>query len=143
MKNEFYVGQTLIATDPCRLDEDDIFEDSLIVGKEYKIVGFTNYHIVIINEMQNHYALLFDEVFDYFKLEEQPRNKGTIEPLRTATSFWIVWVDGSHVNHFKQHTTYEEAFAECQRLSKKENKTAYVLKAETQVEQISNVIQLT
>jgi hypothetical protein len=134
MKNEFYVGQTLIATDPCRLDEDDIFEDSLIVGKEYKIVGFTNYHIVIINEMQNHYALLFDEVFDYFKLDE---------PLRTATSFWVVWVENGFTNPSKKYPTYEEAFAECQRLSKKENKTAYVLKAETQVEQISNVIQLT
>jgi hypothetical protein len=142
MKNDFYVGQTLIATDPCRMDEDDIFEDALIVGKEYRIESITDRSIAISSEQQRVHWYTFDVVFNYFKLAKKPRYKGTIEPLRTATSFWVVWVNGSGCPPKIKHETYEEAFAECQRLSKKENKTAYVLKAETQVEQISNVILL-
>jgi len=141
MKHEFYIGQTLIATNPCTLD-DAPHADALLINKRYKIKDITKTDIVISSEEFKVHEFPFNEVFNYFRLVGKPRYKDTIEPLRTNKAFWIVWVDGSHNTNFKQHDTYEEAFAECQRLSKKENKTAYVLKAETQVEQIPNVIQL-
>ena len=141
MINEFYIGQTLIATNPCTLD-DHPFADALIIGKRYKIKGLTNKEIVIKSEEFNEHEFPFDEVFNYFRLVAKPKYKGAIEPLRTSKSFWMVVVENGYTIPSKKHESYQEAFEECSRLSKKENKTAYVLKAETQIEQISNVIQL-
>jgi hypothetical protein len=140
MTNEFYIGQTLIATNPCTLDDHN-FADALIIGKTYKIKGLTNKEIVIKSEEFNKHHFPFDEVFNYFRLVAKPKYKGAIEPLRTAKSFWMVVLQNGYAP-VKMHESYQEAFEECSRLSKKENKTAYVLKAETQIEQISNVIQL-
>jgi hypothetical protein len=140
MTNEFYIGQTLIATNPCTLDDHN-FADALIIGKTYKIKGLTNKEIVIKSEEFNQHEFPFNEVFNYFRLVAKPKYKGTIEPLRTSKLFWMVVVENGYAP-LKKHDSYEEAFEECSRLSKKENKTAYVLKAETQIEQISNVIQL-
>jgi hypothetical protein len=140
MKHEFYIGQTLIATDPCTLD-DHPFADALIIGKRYKIKGLTKDDIVIKSEEFNKHEFPFDEVFNYFRLVAKPKYEGTIEPLRKSKSFWMIVIENGYAP-VKKHDSYEEAFEECSRLSKKENKTAYVLKAETQIEQISNVIQL-
>jgi len=140
MTHNFHVGQTLIATDPCTLKLNGA--DALIIGKKYKIKGFNGECILIKSEEFKEHEFPFNEVFNYFKLPETPRYKGTIEPLRNVNIFWLVWVEGSIYTPKIKHETYDEAFAECQRLSKKENKTAYVLKAEKMVEQISNVIQL-
>jgi hypothetical protein len=140
MKHEFYIGQTLIATDPCTLI-DHPYADALVIGKQYKIKGLTKDDIVIKSEEVNKHEFPFDEVFNYFRLVSKPKYKGTIEPLRKSKSFWMVVIENGYAP-VKKHDSYEEAFEECSRLSKKENKTAYVLKAETQIEQISNVIQL-
>ena len=141
MITDFYIGQTLIAIDPCTLD-DAPYADALLINKRYKIKGLTKDSIVIKSEEFNKHKFPFNEVFDYFRLVGKPKYQGTIEPLRTSKTFYIVWVEGSIISPKIKHETYEEAFTECQRLSKKENKTAYVLKAQTQVEQIPNVIQL-
>jgi hypothetical protein len=70
-----------------------------------------------------------------------PKYEGKIEQLRDTTPFYMVVVEGSIYPPSQKHETYEKAFEECLRLSKKENKTAYVMKAVTQVEQIPNITQ--
>jgi len=140
MKHKFYVGQTLIATDPCTL-EDHPYTDALVIGKSYKIEDLSESDIIIKSEEFDVHEFPFEDVFDFFKLDNQPRYVGSIEPLRCAKAFWMVAIENGYTP-IKKHESYEEALAECQRLSKKENKTAWVLKAETQVEQIPYVIQL-
>ena len=67
--------------------------------------------------------------------------EGKIEPFVSKEPFYMVVVQGSIYPPEKQHASYEEAFNECLRLSKKENKTAFVMMSVTQVEQIPNVTQ--
>ncbi len=76
------------------------------------------------------------------KLAVEPQHfEGVIEPLTDYRPFYMVVVEhGIHPPQTK-HETYQEAFLECLRLSKKENKKAFVLKSLTQVEQVPNVVQ--
>lgn len=67
--------------------------------------------------------------------------QGKIEPLINSTPFYMVVVQGAFYPPEKQHETYEDAFNECLRLSKKENKKAFVMLSVSQVEQIPNVTQ--
>jgi hypothetical protein len=67
--------------------------------------------------------------------------EGKIEPLHDSTPFYMVVVEGGVHPPYNKHLKYEDAFSEMLRLSKKENKKAYVLQSVTQVEQIPNVIQ--
>lgn len=68
--------------------------------------------------------------------------EGKIEPLTYCKPFYIVIVEDSICPPmFIKHERYEDAFQEMLRLSKKENKKAYVLISVTQVEQIPNVKQ--
>ena len=53
----------------------------------------------------------------------------------------MVVVEDSFYPPKKKHEKYDDAFQEMLRLSKKENKKAYVLISVTQVEQIPNVKQ--
>jgi len=82
-----------------------------------------------------------DKEFKKAAIKTPPKYEGKIEPLRDATPFYMVVVEGCALISKIKHETYELAYEECLRLSKKENKTAYVMKAITQVEQIPNVTQ--
>jgi hypothetical protein len=68
--------------------------------------------------------------------------EGEIKPIVSDKSFYMVVVEGGNTPPSKHHETYEQAFAECNRLSQKENKIAYIVKAITEIRQISNVTQL-
>ena len=68
--------------------------------------------------------------------------EGEIKPFANTKPFYMVVVQGSIYPPEKQHETYDDAFNECLRLSKKENKTAFVMVSVTQVELIHNVTQL-
>ena len=67
--------------------------------------------------------------------------EGKIEPLIDCKPFYMVVIeDGVYPPKIK-YEKYEEVFNECLRLSKKENKKAYILISVTQIEQIPNVKQ--
>ena len=68
--------------------------------------------------------------------------EGEIKPFANTKPFYMVVVQGSIYPPEKQHETYDDAFNECLRLSKKKNKTAFVMVSVTQVELIHNVTQL-
>lgn len=73
--------------------------------------------------------------------KKELRFEGEIEPLTNCKPFYMVVVeDGINPPKLK-HEKYEDAFQEMLRLSKKENKKAYVLISVTQVEQIANIKQ--
>jgi hypothetical protein len=61
--------------------------------------------------------------------------------LFTERVFFMVVVDKGNFPPVKKHDTYQEALDEAMRLSKKENKDAYVLQSRVKVEQIPNIIQ--
>ena len=67
--------------------------------------------------------------------------EGKIEPLNNQKPFYMVLLENAHTPPQTKHENYEEAFQEMLRLSKKENKKAYVLLSISQVEQVPNVIQ--
>lgn len=67
--------------------------------------------------------------------------QGKIEPLNTEQKFYMVWLEDSIYPPKQKHEIYEKAFEESLRLSKKENKTAYVLMSVTKVEQVPHVTQ--
>jgi hypothetical protein len=75
------------------------------------------------------------------KKKKEVRFEGKIEPLTDLKPFYMVVVENGFYPPTLKHENYEEAFQEMLRLSKKENKKAYVLICVTQVEQISNVKQ--
>lgn len=68
--------------------------------------------------------------------------EGEIKPIVSNKSFYMVVVEGGNTPPSKKHNSYEDAFYECNRLSKKENKISYIVKAITEIRQISNVTQL-
>ena len=68
--------------------------------------------------------------------------EGKVEGFKNTKSFFIVIVEGSNTPPTKKHDKYIDAFNECMRLSKKENKKAYVLVAISEIEQIPNITQL-
>ena len=67
--------------------------------------------------------------------------EGKIEPLTISEPFYMVIVEETHTPPKNKHLKYEDAFQECLRLYKKENKKAYVVLSVTEVEQIPNVKQ--
>lgn len=73
--------------------------------------------------------------------KKTPKFEGKIEPLTDCKPFYMVVVEDSVYPPKKKHENYEDAFTEMLRLSKKENKKAYILISLTQVEQIPNVKQ--
>ena len=80
-----------------------------------------------------------------FKIKNMTKSKkkfeGKIEPLNNEQKVYMVWVEDSIYPPKQKHDNYESAFEESLRLSKKENKTAYVLIAVTKVELIPNITQ--
>jgi len=73
--------------------------------------------------------------------KKQTRFEGKIEPITNNEPFYMVLVEESVYPPKNKHLKYEDAFEECLRLSKKENKKAYVMLSITLVEQIPNVKQ--
>lgn len=73
--------------------------------------------------------------------KKQPKFEGKIEPITKSKAFYMVIVEDSVYPPRLKHEKYEDAFEEMLRLSKKENKKAYVLLSVTEVEQIPNVKQ--
>jgi hypothetical protein len=67
------------------------------------------------------------------------RIKAKLEPIEEVEGFYMVVVSGSIYPPTEQHKDFDYALGEATRLSKKENKTAYVLKAVAQVEQVSKI----
>ncbi len=67
------------------------------------------------------------------------KNEGTIQGF-TEKPFYMVVVDGGNTPT-KKHEEYNDAFLEMVRLSKKENKKAYVVKVLSMCELIPNVVQ--
>lgn len=67
---------------------------------------------------------------------------GEIKPLTSTDPFYMVLVEGSVYTPTIKHEDYNAAFEEMLRLSKKENKKAWVMVSVTQVEQVPNVTQL-
>jgi phosphoribosyl 1,2-cyclic phosphodiesterase len=66
---------------------------------------------------------------------------GKIEPFFDNKPFYMVVVEDSIYPPKEKHEKYEDAFQEMLRLSKKENKKAFVLQSITQVEQIPIIKQ--
>lgn len=75
------------------------------------------------------------------KNKKEVRYKGTIVPLLQDEGTYMVIVEDGYNPPKVKWKTYAEAFTECLRLSKKENKKAYVVSIITQVELIPNVTQ--
>lgn len=73
--------------------------------------------------------------------KKEVKFEGKIEPLTDCKPFYMVVVEDGVYPPKQKHENYEDAFHEMLRLSKKENKKAYVLISVTQVEQIPNVKQ--
>jgi hypothetical protein len=73
---------------------------------------------------------------------ETQKYEGEIKPLTSNKSFYMVFVKGGSKYPIREHENYHDAFNECNRLSHLENKTAYIVKAITKIQQISNVTQL-
>lgn len=67
--------------------------------------------------------------------------EGQILPITKAIPFYMVLVEDSLNAPKKKHESYEDAFLEMLRLSKQENKKAYVLVSVTKVEQTPNITQ--
>ena len=67
--------------------------------------------------------------------------EGEIEHLTDCKPFYMAVVEDGIYPPKLKHERYEDAFKEMLRLSKKENKKAYVLISLTQVEQIPNIKQ--
>jgi len=83
-----------------------------------------------------------DKEYERLTAKTPPKYEGKIEPLRDTTPFYMVVVAGDRLSIDPVvYKSYEKAYEECLRLSKKENKPAYVVKSVTQVEQIPNVTQ--
>lgn len=76
------------------------------------------------------------EMNDFFTKKPKPSAK---EPIEEAEGFYMVVVNGSIYPPTEQHKDFDYALGEATRLSKKENKTAYVLKAVAQVEQVFKI----
>ena len=64
-----------------------------------------------------------------------------INQFEQERGFFMVVVEHGNFPPVKKHDTYQEALEEAMRLSKKENKDAYVLQSRVKVEQIPNIIQ--
>jgi hypothetical protein len=73
------------------------------------------------------------------KKEKQTKFEGKIEPYHDSTPFYMVFVEDSVHPPKIKHEKYEDAFNEMLRLSKHENKKAYIMISVTQVEQIPNI----
>ena len=73
--------------------------------------------------------------------KKEVKFEGKIEPLTDCKPFYMVVVEDSPYPPKLKHEKYDDAFQEMLRLSKKENKKAYVLLSVTQVEQVSSVKQ--
>lgn len=76
------------------------------------------------------------------KLIEPEIFQGAIVPMQDNAEFYMVVVEGSIYPPTVKHETFDEAFHESLRLSKKENRIAYVLKSITKVQQIPYVTKL-
>jgi len=73
------------------------------------------------------------------KEQKQTKFEGVIEPFNDSTPFYMVFVDGAIHSPKVKHEKYEDAFSEMLRLSKQENKKAFIMISVTQVEQIPNI----
>lgn len=73
--------------------------------------------------------------------KKEVKFEGKIEPLKDCNPFYMVIVEDGVYPPKLKHEKYDDAFQEMLRLSKKENKKAYVLISVTQVEQIPNIKQ--
>jgi hypothetical protein len=73
--------------------------------------------------------------------KKEVKFEGRIEPLTDCKPFYMVVVEDGVYPPKPKYDKYEDAFQEVLRLSKKENKKAYVLISVTQVELIANVKQ--
>ena len=73
--------------------------------------------------------------------KKQTRIEGKIEAITNSEPFYMVVVEEGVFPPKNKHLSYQDAFEECLRLSKKENKKAYVMLSVTLVEQIPNVLQ--
>jgi hypothetical protein len=74
-------------------------------------------------------------------MKKTTKYEGKIEPLTSAQPFYMVVVEEGIFPPKTKHLSYQDAFEECLRLSKKLNKKAYVMLSVTLVEQIPNILQ--
>jgi len=72
---------------------------------------------------------------------KKTRYEGDIKPLVNTTPFYMVIVEESLYPPKVKYETYEEAFQEALKQSKRFNVKAYVMGSVTQIEQIPNVTQ--
>jgi hypothetical protein len=122
-------------------------EDEIKVGDEY--VGKTTGGTYTVKEIREdayrcwngseHICYTRQEMNDFFTKKPKPLAKESIEEVQ---GFYMVVVSGSIYPPTEQHNDFDYALGEATRLSKKENKTAYVLKSVTQVEQVSKITNL-
>jgi hypothetical protein len=78
---------------------------------------------------------------EYLSKRGKAKFEGRIKPLTDCKPFYMVVVEGGIYPPNIKHENYDDAFEEMLRLSKKENKKAFVLVSVTEVEQIPNVKQ--
>jgi hypothetical protein len=73
--------------------------------------------------------------------KKKQKFEGKIEAITSSEPFYMVVVEEGIFPPKTKHLSYQDAFEECLRISKKENKKAYVMLSVTLVEQIPNVLQ--
>jgi len=73
------------------------------------------------------------------KKEKKAKFEGKIEPYHDSTPFYMVFLEDAIHPPKVKHEKYEDAFSEMLRLSKQENKKAFIMISVTQVEQIPNI----
>jgi hypothetical protein len=73
--------------------------------------------------------------------KKKQKFEGKIEAITSSEPFYMVVVEEGVFPPKNKHLSYQDAFEECLRISKKENKKAYVMLSVTLVEQIPNILQ--
>jgi len=126
-------GDRFLCIKDFKMDDGEI---AYVKGKEY--VSDKNNHITDNEPDPNHKMKGLSNFFEHFLSINNPKFEGRIE----KKVFYMVLVEGSPIAPRIKHDDYDVALNECVRLSKQEGKTAYVLKAVTEVEQSPNVSQL-
>jgi len=69
-----------------------------------------------------------------------PKFEGVVDRLKSNDGFYVVFVEGSIYPPIVKHKEYSDARDECMRLATKESKTAYVMKAVTEIQLVPKVI---
>lgn len=149
MNRELKVGDVLVAKELLTMKSSN--EEALVIGKEYMVIDVFSDYFTIASEVDKNHYMPLDNLNKYFKFKDiqkkasevwvNPRFEGVVQPLPDIQGFYTIIVKGSKEATTVTHSTYDEAFKECMRLSNVLGKTCYIVQAITKIEQIPNVTQ--